>query len=113
MYTTISQYDFVELFRQYGRLSTPDNSGNFTRIGAELLFGYLEEMEDGDPGIEVDVIALCCDYSEYSRAEIKAEYEDEDEDDSDDDDEEYDVNLCPAEIVARDESSDVFILVSI
>ena len=31
----------------------------------EALFDYLTEMEDDDNDVELDVIALCCEYTEY------------------------------------------------
>jgi len=34
------------------------------------LFNYLEELEDDEKGMELDVIALCCDYSEISADEF-------------------------------------------
>ena len=39
---------------------------NFTYEGKRALFDYLERLEKdcGEP-IELDVIALCCEYSEY------------------------------------------------
>lgn len=40
-----------------------------------MLFEYLEQMEeDCDMGIEFDVIALCCDYSEMTLEEIYSDY---------------------------------------
>lgn len=46
----------------------------FTEEGLELLFDHLEECEreSGTP-IELDVIALCCDYREDTVEEIFAE----------------------------------------
>jgi len=64
MKQTIDQYDFVRAF------DSMDRSENFTRAGREALFEYLEELEEGtDTETELDVIAICCDYSEYSSIE--------------------------------------------
>lgn len=39
----------------------------FSRAGATALVEYMEELEkETGEDIELDVIALCCDYSEYS-----------------------------------------------
>ena len=39
---------------------------NFTYEGKKALFEYLELLEDGTgEQIELDPIALCCDYTEY------------------------------------------------
>ena len=46
---------------------------NFSYEGLEILFDYLEEME---PDLDLDVIALCCDYSEMTLEEIYDAYPD-------------------------------------
>ena len=49
---------------------------NFTYGGKRALFDYLEQLsEDMGENIELDTIALCCEYSEYSdMEEIKDQY---------------------------------------
>ena len=68
MYQTVTFEDFRDAFRAYDRME------NFTYDGARILFDYLEALED-DIGerIELDVIALCCDYAEDMPEDI-AEY---------------------------------------
>jgi len=67
-------------------LSAPERShgrhDQFSYEGMELLFDFLEEC---DPDMELDVIALCCDYSENSPEAIIEAYgiESDDEDESD------------------------------
>jgi hypothetical protein len=69
MKQTISFYDFRDAFRNFDRLD------NFSYDGARILFDYLEEIEEGsDQEIELDVIALCCDYSEGTPEEIASYY---------------------------------------
>jgi len=64
MKQTINQNDFIEGFRQAGR------EDQFSYDGKIALFNYLEELEDScDMIIEFDVIALCCDYTEYEDLE--------------------------------------------
>jgi hypothetical protein len=59
MYQTVTFADFRDAFRAYDRLE------NFTIFGARVLFDYLEQYEeDSGERIELDVIALCCDYAE-------------------------------------------------
>jgi hypothetical protein len=60
MKTSVNYYDFVRAFEQ------ADRAGQFTRAGLCALYNYLGEYEE-DCGceIELDVIALCCDYSEH------------------------------------------------
>lgn len=43
-----------------------DRKNTFTYNGKRALFDYLEELEQSTgEEIEIDVIALCCDYVEY------------------------------------------------
>lgn len=50
---------FVEAFSDMGR------GNNFTRPAREALYEYLTEIEeDCGEEIELDVIAICCDYTE-------------------------------------------------
>lgn len=61
MKTTLDFNDFRDAFRRYDRLD------NFSREGLELLFEHCEEC---DPDMELDVIALCCDYAEDTWQDI-------------------------------------------
>jgi hypothetical protein len=73
MKKTISKYEFIEAFDDYNR------SDNFSVAGREALFEYFEELEQ-DCGIEIefDVIAICCEYSEYEDLEeFQANYGEE------------------------------------
>src|SRR5205809_338272 len=49
---------------------------NLTYEGKRAWFDYLEELEESmDEAIELDPIALCCEYSEYENlAELQANY---------------------------------------
>jgi hypothetical protein len=68
MYQEISQYDFTEAFR------TMNREDNFTYAGLQALFEYLEELEESTgEKMELDVIAICCDFSEYPTALEAAE----------------------------------------
>jgi len=60
MKQTINLYDFRRGFEQL----RPDN---FSYEGLECLFNYFEQCgEDTGGDIEFNVIAICCEYSEYS-----------------------------------------------
>ena len=53
---------------------------NFSYAGKRALFDYLENLEEetGDK-IELDIVALCCEYTEYESAyEAMQEYQPED-----------------------------------
>jgi len=63
MKTTVSQTDFVDAF-------TKMRPSNFSYEGLIALYDYLENFEeDTDKEIELDVIAFCCDYSEWDNLE--------------------------------------------
>ena len=68
--TTIDQYEFRRAFADYGR------GDQFSYEGLNALFDYLDELsEDTGANIELDVIALCCEFSEYADLEeIKSHY---------------------------------------
>lgn len=81
MFTTINESSFMDAFHAYDRYA------QFGYEGLSVLFDYLESLEDdtGTP-IELDVIALCCDYSHDTIEDIASNYsidltdcEDEDE----------------------------------
>ena len=70
MKQSINEYNFIDAFRKMGR------EENFSYRGLIALFDYLEQYEhDTDTEIELDVIALCCEYAEYdSLAEFQKDY---------------------------------------
>jgi len=72
MISTISQYDFVDAFRSL-------RPNNFSYEGLLALFDWFEMLEeDCDQKIELDVIAICCDFSEYENLkEFQNDYGDE------------------------------------
>lgn len=48
---------------------------NFSYEGLTVLFNYLEELEqDIGQEMELDVIALCCDFSEMTELEVRSAY---------------------------------------
>lgn len=64
MKRTIGKCDFRDAFR-----IRPDN---FSYDGLGALYDFLEEV---DPDYELDVIALCCDYSEDDIEEVLKNYD--------------------------------------
>lgn len=59
MKTTVSKHDFRKAFEDYNR------QDNFSYEGLDALFDYLENYEEEtDSEIELDVIALCCEFME-------------------------------------------------
>ena len=70
MYQTIDFNAFAHAFEAHGR------ADQFTPDGLRVLFAYLEELEasTGTP-IELDVIALCCGYSEDTVADLADQHD--------------------------------------
>lgn len=63
MKQSVNQNDFHDAFLNMGR------GDQFSYAARNALFEYLEELEqDIGEEIELDVIALCCDYSEHEDA---------------------------------------------
>ena len=59
MKQSVNMYDFERAFKNFER-------DNFSYDGLKALFEYLEEYGDGmGEEVELDVIALCCEYMEY------------------------------------------------
>ena len=69
MIQTINEYQFADAFNKI----RPDN---FSYKGLKALYEYLEDYEDStSEQIELDVIALCCEYNEYEDlAEFQEDY---------------------------------------
>lgn len=66
MYQSVNFCDFTHAFHRMGR------KDQFSYEALIALFDYLEEIEDNmEEQVELDVIALCCEYREI--------YEDEEE----------------------------------
>ena len=64
MKKTINFYDFERAF------VSDTYQDHFTYEGKKALFDYLEEYEDSTgEQIELDVVGLCCDYTEYYNLE--------------------------------------------
>jgi len=61
MITTINENDFIQAFKTFTGLDE-----NFSREGLQALFKWYEEYEDstGEP-VELDCIAMACDWTEY------------------------------------------------
>jgi hypothetical protein len=60
MKITLNFYGFERAFQRYGR------SEHFSYEGLQALFEWLEQYEeDAETEMELDVIGICCDFSEY------------------------------------------------
>ena len=73
MKQNINRFQFGDAFHRMGR------GEQFSYVGLLALYDYLEQLGD-DTGeeMELDVIALCCEYAEYdSLAEFREDYGEE------------------------------------
>jgi hypothetical protein len=69
MKTTVSRYDFERAFVD------ADRKENFSYEGLKALFDYFEDYEESTgEEIELDVIAICCEYAEDTVADIARNY---------------------------------------
>ena len=67
MKQTVTESMFIDSFPE-------SYKDNFSYEGKKALFEYLEELEEGcNQELELDPIALCCEYSEYESALDAAE----------------------------------------
>lgn len=70
MKITVTENMFIDQFVLYGR------KDNFSYAGLSALFEYLEDCErDIGEEYELDVIALCCDFTEESYQDIGRNYD--------------------------------------
>lgn len=72
MKQTVNKTQFIDAFEDMNR------GNSFSYEGKNALFEYLEEYEESTgEEVELDVIALCCEYTEYKNfKEIKENYPD-------------------------------------
>jgi hypothetical protein len=61
---TVNESHFIDAFKQ-----SDTYKNNFSYHGLKALYEYLEQLsEDIGEDIELDVVAICCDYREYDSA---------------------------------------------
>ena len=67
----ISQSQFIDAFRQ-----SEERKSHFSYDGLIALYDYFEELESGmGQDIEFDMIAICCEYTEYTLKEFAETYD--------------------------------------
>jgi hypothetical protein len=76
MHTSVSKYDFMEAFCDMDRYE------QFGYDALSALFDYFEDMEkDTGEEVELDVIAVCCNYTVSTLEEVRDEYDLDDDTD--------------------------------
>lgn len=69
MFQSVNFSSFCDSFRNL------DRQDQFSYSGKRVLFDYIEELEASTGmALELDVIALCCEYVESTRDEIIRDY---------------------------------------
>lgn len=69
MYQSVNFSDFVNAFRSH------DRENQFSYEAKQMIFDFLEDYErDSGEQVELDVIAICCDFSEMSESELRQSY---------------------------------------
>ena len=60
----INKYQFSDMFKEMNRES------NFSLEARDALFNYFEDLEaDLGESVNIDIIAICCDFSEFDSLE--------------------------------------------
>lgn len=67
MYKKIDSYDLKEMFKEYNR-------DYFSIEACEKIITLENELYPDDNGGEVDIIALRCSYTEYTKNELLSDY---------------------------------------
>ena len=68
MIIQVTEHNFIDAFTNL----RPDN---FCYASLKALFEYYEECEEGSGvPVELDVIAICCDWTEYTYSEAVSAY---------------------------------------
>ena len=69
MFQSVDFYDFERAF------VTANRNDDFSYQAKRVLFDYLEEIEESTgEQIELDVVALCCEYNEVKYSDFIGEY---------------------------------------
>lgn len=68
MIKTINKTDFIDAFKKM------DRAVRFSYNGLIELFDYLESAETEEEPLELDVIAICCDFCEYDNVKEYNKY---------------------------------------
>lgn len=70
MYMKVYESDFIDAFKNWETYKD-----NFTYEALKALFSYFEEYEEATgEDIELDVVAICCDWSEYTESNLIIDY---------------------------------------
>lgn len=70
IYQTVNESDFIRAFEDADRMA------GFSLLGLKYLFDYYDQLsEDIGEGFKLDVIGICCDWAEYTQAELIEQFD--------------------------------------
>lgn len=68
---TLSKYSFIDAFKQ-----SPTRKDQFSYEALEAIFEYMEEYSvNTGEALELDIVAICCEWSEMAWEEAAATYD--------------------------------------
>lgn len=67
MYKKIDSYDLKQMFKECNR-------DYFSVEACEEILQIEDEMSENEDGREIDIIDLCCSYTEYTKNELLSDY---------------------------------------
>jgi len=74
MKQTVNSYDFRQAFKNCGRYGGEND--NFSYEALQLLFDWFAGYEeDTEEEIELDPIAICCDFTEATKSELLSNFD--------------------------------------
>jgi hypothetical protein len=69
IYTQITKYSFIDAFKQSSR------KDQFSYEALEAIYEYLEDYsQDSGENVELDIVAICCEWSEMSWQDVAMSY---------------------------------------
>ena len=69
IYTEVTQYSFIDAFKRSSR------KDQFSYDALKAIFDYLEDYsQDSGENVELDIVAICCDWSEMSWQDVVQSY---------------------------------------
>lgn len=76
MKTTVNFTQFIDALNAHDRLRTDGKNGNFNCDGARILFNFLEQFEkETGEELELDIVNICCNYSQDSFLDVARDYD--------------------------------------
>jgi hypothetical protein len=70
IYTQVTKHSFIDAFKQSSR------KDQFSYDALGIIYEYLEELSDSvSENIELDIVAICCEYAESSLSDLASDYD--------------------------------------